>query len=695
MSDCWLVVEDGVTPYNVQGEVEIASFEGELSLNEIGAWSATAVRGSPGADLLDLVIENRTAARCYARLAPGQAATLVGGGIIDTAIRDTAGHVIGVSGLGFGMELTDRVLPLLAIFTNSGEDPMPANLVLGLVMTSLTDWDVFGEVSRDVYYEARAVTVFEALLRIAELTGDSFRVGPGRELHWISTPVSSGLYADGGGEGPALEENEDVIAVTGLVQSRETKTLYTRIYPFGGGDDDYRLTLLHTTRNNAPGDLPGDYDDPAMTPVYTMHIDEDPANSYLERADQITAYGTIERIRTLDDIIPLTNNAAGLDAASNELYDTARALLDAAVTPHVFYALELGPPQQLPPPGETIYLDYHDFERTEAGTTNKWLDIGEAMLITVQSISFEAASGLALSLEIVDGVGTGGAPLDEAGVLNALWRKQHAASAYRLPGRRDETFTMPAEVIYNVFDDRVNEDSYIVIIPLNAEAVTRQAGAGALVALVGKGGIQFQTSDGVSADGDEEYRYMVVNGGGGGGLDPRGDLPLVEIAGQGYFLGTFIYLSQSSTAVGLGAANQVRCVQFVLPWAARVSRVGIVVVTTLASQVADAGLYDAAGALVCHTAGFDAGAGGAVSLALNTGEITLQPGVYYQAWTCTSTTPTFRAVSLSTGVDLLMNVHATDKMGVAANAATAGILPGTLGAIAGQAVSPILALFEP
>lgn len=173
------------------------------------------------------------------------------------------------------------------------------------------------------------------------------------------------------------------------------------------------------------------------------------------------------------------------------------------------------------------------------------------------------------------------------------------------------------------------------------------------------------------------------------------DMPvLIDTADQGYFFGGTIYMPQNTLGASLSSANQVRVMQFVLPFPVSIGKVTISVSTGAASALGDVGIYDISKNLLVHAAAaMDLSAIAVVQGALSTVPYTLPPGKYWLAWTASSATPQ-ATCSVITRVDLFFNANANKKLGTAANASVSGVLPSSLGAITASAVSPIVALFE-
>ena len=170
----------------------------------------------------------------------------------------------------------------------------------------------------------------------------------------------------------------------------------------------------------------------------------------------------------------------------------------------------------------------------------------------------------------------------------------------------------------------------------------------------------------------------------------------VDTAGEGGFLGGIIY--PNSAALGtetLGSANDVHVYQFVLPFRAVIRTIGFEVFTLEVGKLAGFGLYDVNGNRLVHTGAVSTTTTGRKFTSVTA--VTVEPGVYFLAWTADGTTFAYiTQLNVSTGtLGNFWNQSAT-RIGVAANPSVAGVLPATLGAITAQ-VSVILplVLYEP
>ena len=168
----------------------------------------------------------------------------------------------------------------------------------------------------------------------------------------------------------------------------------------------------------------------------------------------------------------------------------------------------------------------------------------------------------------------------------------------------------------------------------------------------------------------------------------------VDTADQGYFFGGVVHWPTASSAgTVVGVNNQIRLIQFVLPFRAVVRRLALEISTLSVGGNLGVGLYDAGGNLILESGAISTTTTGIKTASITA--VTLEPGVYFHVETADNTTVQVRKVGLSAQVRNLLNANAVEKSGLAANTSTAGVLPATLGAIIVTTNTPTMVLYEP
>ena len=169
----------------------------------------------------------------------------------------------------------------------------------------------------------------------------------------------------------------------------------------------------------------------------------------------------------------------------------------------------------------------------------------------------------------------------------------------------------------------------------------------------------------------------------------------VDTAGEGYFYGLTVAVSDGSGGLIISTVDDVYVWQFVLPFRQVVRQITSRVTTGGgASKLYGVGLYDIDGTRVVTTGALDANTTQINTTAITA--VTLEPGVYWSAQTSDSATTqllTFVFGSVETNI---LNDSGAIIVGKGANGSSAGVLPATLGAVsAATARLPATVLYLP
>lgn len=203
---------------------------------------------------------------------------------------------------------------------------------------SLDTGSWYGVTASPVYYAfGDNTTVLAALVKVAELTGEHFRLGTGRQVQWLQVDQpSSGLRAVVA-TSPDVEANNLVCLIQDLEETRDSFETVNRVYPYGGGLGPARLTLSGCTEGAPPG--------------YTLNT----VSNYIEKngvTPRISRSQNFPELRSVDGL------AIGDKEASNQLFRSALAWLQQRDVAHKFYSCTVTKLQRLLLPGETIRVRY-------------------------------------------------------------------------------------------------------------------------------------------------------------------------------------------------------------------------------------------------------------------------------------------------------------------------------------------------
>jgi len=169
-------------------------------------------------------------------------------------------------------------------------------------------------------------------------------------------------------------------------------------------------------------------------------------------------------------------------------------------------------------------------------------------------------------------------------------------------------------------------------------------------------------------------------------------LPAFTTAGYAGFLGaglptTAVY-GQSITPATVGTtANQLNVIEFYLQTAFTIRTVSCYVDTAVASSTANFGIYSSLGAKLVDSGAMSTATTGTVTVTLGTA-VVLAPGVYYFAQSATSTSVQVAGIAFESAALVgMLNSRGSVKVGQAANATSAGVMPSTLGTISADTLS--------
>lgn len=175
------------------------------------------------------------------------------------------------------------------------------------------------------------------------------------------------------------------------------------------------------------------------------------------------------------------------------------------------------------------------------------------------------------------------------------------------------------------------------------------------------------------------------------------DLPVISAGAAGFWGGTvYPELNTDSTTVILSSNNEVRALQFVLPFSVTVDHLSFSIGVGQANAKVDFGIYDSTGTtLLATTGGVSAttAQNGTNRVALSQ-SVTLRAGVvYYFAWTCNNSAVTFQNTLVSAAMANVLNAGSV-RMGTSGTASTGGALGASLGTLSAIAARTPLVFFD-
>ena len=220
------------------------AFEVTRRLNAAGKFKLKASLSEPRAS----IVQAKRRARCWGLV--NGVVTDLGAGIIDKIGVDKDLN-LDVSGDDLLRELTYHQVGRLLIGASHAPSTTGPAQIAALFPTgwSLDVVNGYNATLKAIHHRFEGESCLAALCKLADITGENFRMGAGRTIIWMQNdrPVS-GIRAIQGGDPIGLESNLDVCVITDLQEEQDSyDCLIGRVYAHGVGNGDARITLAGTS----------------------------------------------------------------------------------------------------------------------------------------------------------------------------------------------------------------------------------------------------------------------------------------------------------------------------------------------------------------------------------------------------------------------------------------------------------------
>jgi hypothetical protein len=318
----WIDVENSSFVRLGDGPILTATYwESVVRLDRAGTFRFSMPASDPRAAL---VVEKRVV-RC-ATVIRGTITT-IGAGVVDKielSVDEAGKAIVNVSGDDLLRELTYILVGELEIGTEATPDTGgPADIAtLFPAGWSLDIVNGYNVTVKSVWHKFDGETVLAALIKLAELTGEHFRVGDGRKVVWMKTDQpASGIRAVKGVDGVAMEGNNDVCIIRNVTRETDAEEMVSRIIPYGAGEGAAKITLTGTTWTAPAG--------------YTLNA----ASNYIKRDATETSYARIEQkvdfkdVKNADMLAEQAYEWLERHSAAEKFYRADVAQLDLALDP--------------------------------------------------------------------------------------------------------------------------------------------------------------------------------------------------------------------------------------------------------------------------------------------------------------------------------------------------------------------------
>ncbi len=217
----------------------------------------------------------------------------------------------------------------------------------------------------DVYAKFRDESVLAGLITVAQATEEHFRLGTGRTVEWVNSWSDCGVRAVYGAPSPVAVEGQTGIAAIGSIDRVQDSTdIVNRVILYGSGEGYARLDLFAVTTwpdGTALAVGAGPHTRTISGVSYhfaktTTTSTNDYTNNSLQDNDSETTYGPNEMALAFKNLTPITNTAADVTAAANQLLRAGYQWLKTRSQPQDFYRLSLVGVQAVLKPGTSIVV---------------------------------------------------------------------------------------------------------------------------------------------------------------------------------------------------------------------------------------------------------------------------------------------------------------------------------------------------
>ena len=374
----WIDIENSAGTKQGSGPITAAlHWRSTKRLDRAGEFAFEMPATDPNAAL----VTSRMVARCYA-IVDGAVAE-VGAGTIDSiSVRMTEDGqpLLVVSGPDLLGELRRVVLDARSGTWSSYDfvKDVPYKIIFlwANVKLPTTTWSLADEAGSAigsganvtdtaVYAKFVHESVLTGLIGVANTTGEHFRLGTGRVVEWVNSFSSSGIHAVYGAPSPvAVEGRTEIAQIANIEWIQDSQDIVNRVYLYGAGEGFYRLDL--TAADEWPdGTAIGGGSGPFTQTVDGVSLrlartTGDASSLYstncLQDVTSDTTYGSNEMALAFKNIAPISNTAADVTAAANQLLRSGFEWLKTRSNPQDFYRLSLRGLQGVVKVGQTLQV---------------------------------------------------------------------------------------------------------------------------------------------------------------------------------------------------------------------------------------------------------------------------------------------------------------------------------------------------
>lgn len=232
---------------------------------------------------------------------------------VQRTIDDQGVMSLTFSGRDMAGELAEAPVGFLDLSSGGGGVTTAPGLILSATSTFKGHtWSVtnYATTLTSVYAKFAGESALAALVRVGEHIGEQWRMASdgSRSVYWLrkDTPSSGVRAIQTIGETVEAARNPNICFIQALSVRQDASGLYTRVYPYGGGNGEARVTLAASNETADTG------------------FELSTASNYLRNTSEDND-NPIGRYVEYKQIRPVSNTNTDLQSAANALYEAAYA----------------------------------------------------------------------------------------------------------------------------------------------------------------------------------------------------------------------------------------------------------------------------------------------------------------------------------------------------------------------------------
>lgn len=220
---------------------------------------------------------------------------------------------------------------------------------IATVLAVAPNWEVSADgephTATGSFLQFTGETVLGALNKVAEESGEFFRLTMKRQVMWLGNAVRPTGVTLTRARGSVQTNIAKVVFISDIEQIEDGWEIVTRLYPYGAGNGPARLTLEDAFPWMPP-------------PGWAFNFEE----NYLENLTATDKYGLIEREITFNEIQVIRLDDLGRQSAADQLFRAAETWLHAHSAPVTSYRVTVVDGNTVFAPGDSVRLSFREYD---------------------------------------------------------------------------------------------------------------------------------------------------------------------------------------------------------------------------------------------------------------------------------------------------------------------------------------------